>query len=113
MGWASIAVISVIPFSMGLSRLPSWALLVLPAILVALGIKLTAAEPPNYDMPGFGLFLYGGAALIWLAVSLAGRGVRIAHERTGERRHRSDVRQAKQRAALAAIEGDRPPPPDR
>ena len=72
-----IATLSLVPFCLGLSRVPGWALGILPGLSLALGIWATASEPPGYDMPWFGLYVYGGLAVILLLATLAGRWVRV------------------------------------
>ena len=62
-------------FLTGLLPLSRWSILVWPAASVGLGIYALVAEPPNYDMHGFGFFVGLFAAVLCLAGWLLGRGV--------------------------------------
>ena len=71
------------------ARLVSLLLLVVPvAMLIAFGVESRANEQPGYDMPGFGLMVYGFLAAVWaglwllvhIAVAEVARRRRANHE---------------------------------
>jgi hypothetical protein len=72
-----VALLSILNFSMGLSRLPWWTAGLWPAVSIGLGIYATANEPPEYDMPGLGLYFGLFVAVFCAAAWLLGRGLRV------------------------------------
>ena len=68
-------------FLVGLLRLPRWTIAVFPAISVGWGVAATLTEPPNYDMPGLGLYVGMFMALACAIAWLLGRGLAIVAER--------------------------------
>ena len=86
MAWLGIvALLALLTFAMGLSALPKWTLGVLPTLGLAVGVMGTVNEPPNYDMHGFALYVYGGLGVICLLASVVGRWVRLVFFARAER----------------------------
>ena len=80
-----LALIAVAVIS-GWSRLPAWMLLIVPALLIAIGYSGTANEPSDYDMPGFAQAIFTFLALCVLVLSAVCRGARLLaarHRRRG------------------------------
>ena len=55
--------------------------------LVAMAIITTANEPDNYDMPGFGLRLFGAAAALAVFALMVGVALRRARASIRSREH--------------------------
>ena len=60
--------------------------LVWPAMFAVLAITATANEPANYDMPGFGLWLFSLCAGLAFLGLLAGAGLRQLRRRASASR---------------------------
>jgi hypothetical protein len=60
---------------LGLMRKPWWTVFAGPLASLALGMLLVAAEPPDYDMSGFGLDFGLVVSIVAALAWLAGRGL--------------------------------------
>jgi len=62
-----------VSFVVGLARPPWWTLALGPLACLAVGGVTVLREPPEYDMPGFGLIVGALAAGLCVAAWLGGR----------------------------------------
>ncbi len=63
-------------FALGFSRAPGWSLALPSLLCLALGIHSKLTEPENYDMPGFGLQIFGFLAVVAGFCALIGMAAR-------------------------------------
>ncbi len=80
--WFGLPVLSLV---LGLARVRHGWVLPAPGLNAALGLYSWLNQPPNYDMPGFGLMFYCALAVLCCALFGVGRGLRWCIRRFASR----------------------------